>query len=270
VRASCARALGRVQIALGSSGCAPMGCRLTCDQSAESAHAMSNSSERAREGSPLCKIYIFRGLLVQGHATRQSLYDHAVSLEHAVPRTNSAMCLQEEAGDIELLSVYVPTNHIYIGDIFLLQRADVIRTSLSVREGLGKAPLCLVGVSSMRLRLVCERAVLLQRNASLQHCVSTQQSASCHAAHLCQTYMVACCVKLPLCVVLFICTCRCSGGWGRSSQDTCAGRRGAGKRWRRLACAVEVATQAGVPAAVPAHSVCFLLRVSGKLHRSAA
>ena len=41
---------------------------------------------------------------------------------------------------MELLSVYVPTNHIYIGDIFLLQRADVIRTSLSVREGLGAAP----------------------------------------------------------------------------------------------------------------------------------
>ena len=40
---------------------------------------------------------------------------------------------------MELLSVYVPTNHIYIGDIFLLQRADVIRTSLSVREGLGAA-----------------------------------------------------------------------------------------------------------------------------------
>ena len=148
-------------------------------------------------------IYIFRGLLVQGHATRQSLYNHAVSLEHAVPRTNSAMCLQEEAGDIELLSVYVPTNHIYIGDIFLLQRADVIRTSLSVREGLGKAPLCLVGVSSMRLRLVCERAVLLQRNASLQHCASTQQPASCHAAHLCQTYMVACCGSFQ-CVSCFL------------------------------------------------------------------
>lgn len=47
---------------------------------------------------------------------------------------------QEDGGDVELLSVYVPTNHIYIGDIFLLQRADVIRTSLSVREGLGAAP----------------------------------------------------------------------------------------------------------------------------------
>ena len=41
---------------------------------------------------------------------------------------------------MELLSVYVPTNHIYIGDIFLLQRADVIRTTLSVREGLGATP----------------------------------------------------------------------------------------------------------------------------------
>lgn len=33
--------------------------------------------------------------------------------------------------------VYVPTNHVYVGDIFLLEEKDVIHTSLSVREGLG-------------------------------------------------------------------------------------------------------------------------------------
>lgn len=44
-----------------------------------------------------------------------------------------------ENGDMQLFSVYVPTNHIYVGDIFLLSKSDIIRTNLSVREGLGKA-----------------------------------------------------------------------------------------------------------------------------------
>ena len=35
--------------------------------------------------------------------------------------------------------MYVPTNHIYVGDIFLLGKEDVIHTNLSVREGLGDA-----------------------------------------------------------------------------------------------------------------------------------
>lgn len=43
----------------------------------------------------------------------------------------------ENAGQEELFSVYVPTNHIYVGDIFLLGKEDVIHTNLSVREGLG-------------------------------------------------------------------------------------------------------------------------------------
>ena len=40
--------------------------------------------------------------------------------------------------------MYVPTNHIYVGDIFLLGKEDVIHTSLSVREGLGEhaSPKC--------------------------------------------------------------------------------------------------------------------------------
>ena len=49
------------------------------------------------------------------------------------------LALQEENGDKELFSVYVPTNHIYVGDIFLLTKEDIIRPNLSVREGLGEA-----------------------------------------------------------------------------------------------------------------------------------
>nr|CAD1821473.1 unnamed protein product [Ananas comosus var. bracteatus] len=44
--------------------------------------------------------------------------------------------LQSYSGDEELCCVYVPTNHLYIGDIFLIYSKDVIRPNLSVREGI--------------------------------------------------------------------------------------------------------------------------------------
>ena len=47
-------------------------------------------------------------------------------------------CLQSEKGDMSLYSVYVPTNHIYVGDVFLMGEVDIIKPNLSVREGLGK------------------------------------------------------------------------------------------------------------------------------------
>ncbi|KAF7819804.1 protein LIKE COV 1-like [Senna tora] len=40
------------------------------------------------------------------------------------------------SGEEELCCVYVPTNHLYIGDIFLVNTKDVIRPNLSVREGI--------------------------------------------------------------------------------------------------------------------------------------
>jgi uncharacterized membrane protein len=45
---------------------------------------------------------------------------------------------QTDKGDEELCSVYVPTNHLYIGDIFLLNTDEIIRPNLSIREGIGK------------------------------------------------------------------------------------------------------------------------------------
>ncbi|KAK9842729.1 hypothetical protein WJX74_001526 [Apatococcus lobatus] len=44
--------------------------------------------------------------------------------------------LQSEKGDMSLYSVYVPTNHIYVGDVFLMGEVDIIKPNLSVREGL--------------------------------------------------------------------------------------------------------------------------------------
>nr|CAB3465894.1 unnamed protein product [Digitaria exilis] len=40
-------------------------------------------------------------------------------------------------GDQDLACVYVPTNNLYLGDIFLMSRADVIIPDLSVREAIG-------------------------------------------------------------------------------------------------------------------------------------
>nr|CAD1829883.1 unnamed protein product [Ananas comosus var. bracteatus] len=40
------------------------------------------------------------------------------------------------SGDEELCCVYVPTTHLYIGDIFLVNSKDVIRPNLYVREGI--------------------------------------------------------------------------------------------------------------------------------------
>jgi hypothetical protein len=45
--------------------------------------------------------------------------------------------MQTDKGDEELCSVYVPTNHLYIGDIFLVNSAEIIRPNLSIREGIG-------------------------------------------------------------------------------------------------------------------------------------
>ena len=45
--------------------------------------------------------------------------------------------MQKENGDEELCSVFVPTNHLYIGDVFLVNSAEIIRPNLSIREGIG-------------------------------------------------------------------------------------------------------------------------------------
>jgi len=45
--------------------------------------------------------------------------------------------LQRVGGELEpLLAVYIPTNHLYLGDILLARREDVILTHLSVPQGI--------------------------------------------------------------------------------------------------------------------------------------
>ncbi|XAR48649.1 hypothetical protein NMG60_11031537 [Bertholletia excelsa] len=56
--------------------------------------------------------------------------------EYAFGFITSSVILQRDDGDEELCSVYVPTNHLYIGDIFLVNSKDIIRPNLSIREGI--------------------------------------------------------------------------------------------------------------------------------------
>ena len=47
------------------------------------------------------------------------------------------VALQRVSGETEsLVAVYVPTNHLYIGDIMLLRREDVIQTRLTIPQGI--------------------------------------------------------------------------------------------------------------------------------------
>ncbi|XAR73246.1 hypothetical protein NMG60_11007154 [Bertholletia excelsa] len=56
--------------------------------------------------------------------------------EYAFGFITSCVTLQKDDGDEELCSVFVPTNHLYIGDILLVNSKDVIRPNLSIREGI--------------------------------------------------------------------------------------------------------------------------------------
>ncbi|XP_065623907.1 protein LIKE COV 2 [Quercus suber] len=54
--------------------------------------------------------------------------------EYAIGFITSSVVLQRDEGDVELCSVYVPTNHLYIGDVFLVNSEEIIRPNLSIRE----------------------------------------------------------------------------------------------------------------------------------------
>jgi uncharacterized membrane protein len=61
---------------------------------------------------------------------------HPRNGEYAFAFITGQTTLAMPEGDEDLYVVYVPTNHVYVGDIFLLGARDVIRSNLSVREGI--------------------------------------------------------------------------------------------------------------------------------------
>ncbi|XP_037474303.1 protein LIKE COV 1-like [Triticum dicoccoides] len=56
--------------------------------------------------------------------------------EYAFGFITSSVSLQSYSSQEDLYCVYVPTNHLYIGDIFMVNSKDVIRPNLSMHEGI--------------------------------------------------------------------------------------------------------------------------------------
>ncbi|CDP02032.1 unnamed protein product [Coffea canephora] len=56
--------------------------------------------------------------------------------EYALGFITSSVILRKSSGSEELCCVYIPTNHLYLGDIFLINSKDIMRPNLSVREGI--------------------------------------------------------------------------------------------------------------------------------------
>lgn len=57
--------------------------------------------------------------------------------EYAFGFITSTVILHQISGVEELCCVYVPTNHLYLGDIFLVNSKEIIRPNISVSEGIG-------------------------------------------------------------------------------------------------------------------------------------
>nr|GEY63872.1 protein like COV 2 [Tanacetum cinerariifolium] len=91
--------------------------------------------------------------------------------EYAFGFITSSLVLRRENGDEELCSVYVSTNHLYIGDVFLVNSEEIIRPNLSIREGIAgevstsaASPKCILYAANARLNaassnLVCYAAI---------------------------------------------------------------------------------------------------------------
>ncbi|KAH9711463.1 protein LIKE COV 3 [Citrus sinensis] len=56
--------------------------------------------------------------------------------ESAIGFITSTLILHGSSGQEELCCVFVPTNHLYIGDIVFISSKDILRPNLSVREGI--------------------------------------------------------------------------------------------------------------------------------------
>lgn len=64
------------------------------------------------------------------------LAKHPRNGEFVIAFITARTLLQTHEGDLRLVAIFVPTNHVYVGDVFLLDERDIVHTNLSVREGL--------------------------------------------------------------------------------------------------------------------------------------
>ncbi|KAL9245973.1 hypothetical protein vseg_019563 [Gypsophila vaccaria] len=65
-----------------------------------------------------------------------AIIKHPRAGEYALAFITSTVTLHSSMGEEELHCVYVPTNHLYLGDMFLVNPKDILRPNLSVREGI--------------------------------------------------------------------------------------------------------------------------------------
>lgn len=64
------------------------------------------------------------------------LVQHPRPGEYAFGFVTSELMLETPDGKLDMVTVFVPTNNLYLGDITLVSRDDVIETGLPVEEGL--------------------------------------------------------------------------------------------------------------------------------------
>ncbi|GJT54185.1 COV 3-like protein [Tanacetum coccineum] len=87
-----------------------------------------------------CQSYelAVRGYCSQGsHAFKEvAIIRHPSVGEYAMGFITSTVTLRKNTGVEELCCVYVPTNHLYLGDIVLVNSKDVMKPNISVREGI--------------------------------------------------------------------------------------------------------------------------------------
>ncbi len=64
------------------------------------------------------------------------LVQHPREGGYAFGFVTSETVLELPAGKQEMITVFVPTNNLYLGDVIVVPRADVVATGLSVEEGI--------------------------------------------------------------------------------------------------------------------------------------
>jgi uncharacterized membrane protein len=87
-------------------------------------------------------VYLSVKQLIQAFSPERRSFKEVVLAEH--PRkgefvfgfVTSEVLVEGPEGKREMVSVFVPTNHLYLGDVILLAREEVLPTGISVEEGI--------------------------------------------------------------------------------------------------------------------------------------
>lgn len=64
------------------------------------------------------------------------LVQHPREGEWAFGFVTSEVVVETAAGKVEMVTAFVPTNNLYLGDVVVVPRADVMPTGLSIEEGI--------------------------------------------------------------------------------------------------------------------------------------